>query len=458
MPVIDYPLDTTGLSPANLVTNEAHTLTEVNSSTYRIIIPTYSPFYLDNFELKHIDDLGNPTILAPDVDYYLCLPYLGASRSIGKILYGGISINNEFVNGILMLSYQTLGGDWVSDPNYVIARLAEMTYNPKTTVWDVVTDKPNLFPPINHDQNADYVFGYQELINSINNLVNAVAAGPSQTLPIIQHMLLSNNPHGTTASQVGLGNVVNLPLATDPEVSTSSPVDKYVTLRQLVNFMPGGSGEVGPMGPEGPQGIQGLTGPIGPQGPIGLTGPAGADGDIITSRPIITLPVIATSQTIVLPAGTLGIRIQAIGGGGTGDNINFGGTIGQWGYNIDTLFMHWPNFILPNEDIILTITIGSAGYDGDSNWSSGVDGSNTSIAFSTPIIPTKVAAGGLGSSSAPITTQPVWNGTEYIYTGISNPYVSNELSNYGKAGIGANTANGVGSYGATSGAVIVSYF
>jgi hypothetical protein len=132
------------------------------------------------------------------------------------MLYGGISFNTNFVNGTIHVTYQTIGGDWTASSAYVLERLATMVYNPRTTVWDIVTDKPSAFPPINHDQNLDYVYGHQELITA----VNAISAQ------------ITNRPVATKAT-IGLGNVVNLPLATDAEVIANATVEKYVTMRQI---------------------------------------------------------------------------------------------------------------------------------------------------------------------------------------------------------------------------------
>jgi len=232
----NYPLDPTGLSPGNLITNENHVLTEVNSDAYRILIPVFAPFYLDNFSLKHLLPTGETQTLQPDVDYYMCLPYMGASRSIGKMIYGAISINTQLVEGILQVTYQTLGGEWVGDPGYVRERLAEYTFNPRMTLWDTVTNKPNQFPPINHQQDFDTVYGQQELIASINALAQQIATGPNPNLPIIRHLTDVENPHQVTKAQVGLSDVLNYPVATDQEVTDRTEVDKYVTLRQLIQF------------------------------------------------------------------------------------------------------------------------------------------------------------------------------------------------------------------------------
>lgn len=214
-----YPLDTTGLSLSNKIVNEPHTFTEVNNSRYRIIIPNFAPFYLDNLSVSHEGPGGVITPMAENQHYMPTLPYIGAARSIGKMLYGGISFNTDFPNGTLRVTYQTIGGEWTANYNYVLERLATMAYNPRTTVWDVVTDKPSAFPPINHDQNLDYVYGHLELITAINGIATQILTRPAPDKIV-----------------VGLGNVQNLPMASDAEVLSAAPVEKYITLRQLVMF------------------------------------------------------------------------------------------------------------------------------------------------------------------------------------------------------------------------------
>lgn len=216
-----YPLDTTGLATSNLITDEIHTLTELNASAYRILIPTFAPFYLDNFVLKHVDDQGAITILNEGVDYFFCLNYMAASVSIGKMLYGGISINSNLVNGLIKITYQTLGGEWTADPNYVLAVLAEKVYNPRLTVWDLVTNKPNQFPPVNHDLSMDYVYGHQDLITAVDNLSVAIANGPNPSNGFVVHLIDENNPHNVTKAQVGLANVDNTSDANKP-ISTAT--------------------------------------------------------------------------------------------------------------------------------------------------------------------------------------------------------------------------------------------
>ena len=236
MPPVSYPLDTTGIAAPNLIVGEIHTLTEINDLTYRIIIPTFAPFYLNNLLVEHVSPSNVVTTLVTDVDYTICLVYNSASRALGKMLYGGITINTELLNGTIKIRYQTLGGEWTADPQYVLEKLAEYVYNPRITIWDVVTDKPNQFPPSPHDNNIDTTYGYQELLDKVDEVITSIIANNDNPTSLLTHLLDVNNVHGVTKTQVGLGNVANIGIAIDQEVIDKEAIDKLVTLRQILTL------------------------------------------------------------------------------------------------------------------------------------------------------------------------------------------------------------------------------
>lgn len=235
-PPVSYPLDTTGLASSNLIVNEIHTLTEINDFTYRIIIPTFAPFYLNNLLVQHVSPSNVVTTLVVDVDYTICLIYNSASYALGKMLYGGITINTELLNGTIKIAYQTLGGDWTADPQYVLEKLAEYVYNPRITIWDVVTNKPNQFPPSPHSNDIDTTYGYQELLDKAQEIIDSIIANNADPSSLLVHLLDFNNPHATTKTHVGLSNVVNIGVATDQEVIDKATIDKHITLRQALTL------------------------------------------------------------------------------------------------------------------------------------------------------------------------------------------------------------------------------
>lgn len=237
MPNVSYPEDRTGISPLNKVSREPHVLTEINAATYRIIIPTFAPFYLDNFELIWKDGLGVEHTLRRDIDYILTLPYVSASQVLQKMIYVGIAINTILTEGMLYISYQTLGGDSTADAAVVRESLYNLTQNPRVTSWDILANKPEQFPPSDHDHPFDDLVGADKIVEAINLIPEAIAAGPDPENNVIKHLTDMNNPHGVTKAQVGLPDVVNLPVATDAEVAALAEVNKYVTLKQVVAIL-----------------------------------------------------------------------------------------------------------------------------------------------------------------------------------------------------------------------------
>ena len=235
MPNVTYPLDTTGISPANLVRDEPHVLTEINDATYRIIIPDFAPFYQDNFQLRYSDGAGNISILEKGIDFDFCLPYMDASRAIGKYLFGALTIHNAYVQGYLAVDYQTLGDKWVADKNYVLEQLVEHNYNPRVVYWDQLTNVQHTFPPTSHAQDYDTIYGQKSVIEAIDKIIAAILAGPSATNDYRSHVLAKGNVHGLTAADLGLSEASALPLASLEELQNLDPVEKLFSLKQMLD-------------------------------------------------------------------------------------------------------------------------------------------------------------------------------------------------------------------------------
>lgn len=307
MSEIVYPFDPTGRAITNYIVEEQHIVTEANYRDYFFIVPKFAPFFADRVIVKH-HNLNEVRTLVEGTDYYLALNYLGATRSIGQPVYGAISLNSLINIGIVTISYQTLGGPWCADVQYVLETLAEREYNPRLAVWDQVTNVQETFPPINHTQDFETLAGYEELIQSIVEISTTIANSESHT-PVIKHLIDKDNPHDVTLLQlgysvateeqalagisnnsfitpytldkvisytvegldnnirtlessvtgtlqtindhlrdfnnphrvskahVGLAKVPNLELADDSEITNRDAVDKFITLRQVINLL-----------------------------------------------------------------------------------------------------------------------------------------------------------------------------------------------------------------------------
>lgn len=232
-----YNLDITGIDPNNLVVNEVHMVTEINSATYDLIIPKFGPFYLPNFNLEHLAEDGSVRPLYENTDYVLVLPFVGGIRSLGQVIYGGISISTLFATGALRVTYQTLGGSWTADSSYVLEYLANRVYNPRVTTWDLVTNVQQVFPPIAHNNDFNNFYGQEQLIESINQITAAIVAEAGIKAGLWNHIADNANPHNLHKEQLGLGYVENLALTDINDVFAENPTNTYVTLAQVITLI-----------------------------------------------------------------------------------------------------------------------------------------------------------------------------------------------------------------------------
>lgn len=229
-----YPLDTTGLEPSNRIQGEVHTLTKVNASPYRILIPDFAPFYLNNLSVIHVALNGDETPLFEGIDYYVGLPYVAATRAIGKPVYGGLPIITELAQGTIKLGYQAVGGEFACDAAFVYERLLSTVYNPRTTWWDTLTNVQELFPAVDHDHTLDDLEQVNVLFQNLENIRQAILQAPTNVPgSYIAHMV-ARNPHGLTKEDLGCTPAASAGMSTDQEVVLGTAGDKLLTYRQTM--------------------------------------------------------------------------------------------------------------------------------------------------------------------------------------------------------------------------------
>ncbi len=225
MPV-SYPLDTSGISPANLVANELHSVNEAQFHDYFFIVPNFAPFFIDNFQVT-ITVAGVERVMVEDVDYSFALQYVTGTRVTGKVMYGAITLHNLSVNGILKMRYQTIGGEQVADRLEVLTVLAEKAYNPRTVIWDNLSNLPASFPPSPHYQDYANFFGQEELVAAMNAIATAIADNSTATAAEIQSFLSTYNSfnHLEKAGGIMTGPLI---LAGSPNQDNQASTKAYV--------------------------------------------------------------------------------------------------------------------------------------------------------------------------------------------------------------------------------------
>lgn len=207
-----FPFDPTGSQLTNRIINEQHVITVQNFRDYHYVIPKFAPFFEDNFSVKRKLLDGTVQQLVPGIDYYFANQFLDASRACAKPVYGSVSFLDTDAAGIITINYYTVGGMWNITVEEIARILAEETRNPRITAWEQVTYLPERFPVVDHEWDLTDMVGEKEVVSAIETVREAIlnsAPGGGEG-----HMSDFNNPHATTKTQVGLGNVEDFPIAT----------------------------------------------------------------------------------------------------------------------------------------------------------------------------------------------------------------------------------------------------
>jgi hypothetical protein len=296
-----YPFDPTGQASTNLVSGEQQVLTAANYKDYNFVVPNFAPFFGASVVVTITDAQGVTRTLQQGLDYFPVMQYIGASRACARPIYGAISFVNLSLVGTVTLQYQTIGGNWTLDQATLAAIAADTIYNPYTVTWEQIAQVPTVFPVIDHEWDLTDMVGMSDVVAAINSLSTIVLqssqtgisdhisnthnphlvskdqVGLSNVLnfppatvqdalsglsaemyitPLALKAVLANfvakiavpaaitdhvasklNPHVVTKDQVGLGQVVDLPLVTSADIIAGKPVAKYLTLEMLYNFI-----------------------------------------------------------------------------------------------------------------------------------------------------------------------------------------------------------------------------
>lgn len=196
-----YPFDPTGTKLSNKVENEQQILTITNTRDYHFLVPRFAPYFASSMRL-YIRLLNNDIRpLVEGIDYYHSHMFMEGSRACANAIYGSVTILNMELAGVILMTYQTLGGDWVIGEDKIAEILSDYLRNPRTTTWESVANTPYEFPVIDHVWNLDDMVGMTEIVQSINGVEAAVISSITDDARF--HAVDYNNPHRVKAWQVG---------------------------------------------------------------------------------------------------------------------------------------------------------------------------------------------------------------------------------------------------------------
>jgi hypothetical protein len=239
-PTLSYPFDPTGQLASNLITNEQVVISAVNYRDYHFVVPQLAPYFLDSMRitLQNSDGTTRPLVLG--IDWYGCFEFISASRACAAPIWGGVSLLNTQLSGVLIMQYQTLGGVWAINEQQIAELLAYNLHDPRVTAWEEVIEQPIAFPPIDHEWDLVDLVGATDVVNALTAIQQAILAQNGGGLA--QHLADFGNPHHTTSTQVGLGNVQNYGIATLTDMQNGTSNQLYVTPFLVAQAINGAAG------------------------------------------------------------------------------------------------------------------------------------------------------------------------------------------------------------------------
>lgn len=253
--VYKYPYDPTGVNSQNLVSEEKHTIPREDNRAFATLA---GPFFTDSLVVK--DASGN--ILKRKTDYVAFEYVSDPSEITGKEVCCAVLIKNSEIEGDVFVTYQAVGGPFSLNVEAITQAIANLEIDARTVAWGDILAKPDYFPPLRHLHDIGDIYGFEYIVNAIEDLRNAVLNGDTASHSAIirriddlrnwvnqrlvdniaileEHIRDASNPHAVNKNQVGLGQVQNFPIATEPQALAGTANDLYMTpylVAKLVSF------------------------------------------------------------------------------------------------------------------------------------------------------------------------------------------------------------------------------
>jgi hypothetical protein len=196
-PIINYPLDISGVNPTNRINNELHAITPLR----RAVAMNYGPFFEQGLVVR--DGVTN-AILTPVLDYSVGLIYPAATMATKKAIYCFIVVNNLSITSITV-SYQALGGEYTQYTGALQEILNTLSLDDRPVEWGSLIGLPEGFAPAPHQHPAYSLHSWGAMISALDRLKSAILVGNQQAVSELYTYVNS------------LIGSVNAPVATIPE-------------------------------------------------------------------------------------------------------------------------------------------------------------------------------------------------------------------------------------------------
>ena len=171
-----YDEDIFGTDIHNKITNELHLVTAgAEISDFNFIVPKMMPYFKESMVVRHV---STNRILVPGVDWQPGHIFESATFETEWVLggiYGSILImDRNLVGQFELVSYQTLGGEWVLENTKLLELLSNRIQDPRSATYESLSGKPNVFPPTGHNHPIQDWVGMNEMVSALGQVSQSI--------------------------------------------------------------------------------------------------------------------------------------------------------------------------------------------------------------------------------------------------------------------------------------------
>lgn len=195
------------------------------SNNYQpIIVPRCGPFFATDFTIK-VKESGRELSFELG-DYSFIYPYMTFLKDYQRLVYGGILLHNQPKETNYLISYSTIGGEYVFDDINYTQFVANIGLNERTANWEQLVNLPSEFPPDPHTHPAKDTVSYLDMITWMKSYLDALV-GIDTSLTIakqfndhIQQPI--NKAHSGGLPELGITHLKDFPIVDDETIKSES--------------------------------------------------------------------------------------------------------------------------------------------------------------------------------------------------------------------------------------------
>lgn len=248
VPLIKYPYDPTGKATSNLIVGEEHSMVGLTNKAF---VLNYGPFFVNGLILRN---KANGQTLQPKSQYIATQLFVDETLRTGLDICSILVVTDTTLPAdlVVQVDYQVLGGEFSASVDAIQQLIDSLQIGNQPVTWADIVGKPVLFPPSPHLHDLGDIYGFEYMVAALERLTQAIYTGDSAQFQAIyqyidhqiaevegdiadsnanltNHLADYNNPHRTTATQVGLGLVSNFATATTAAAQAGTATNLFMT-------------------------------------------------------------------------------------------------------------------------------------------------------------------------------------------------------------------------------------